>query len=47
MDAAEVVADGRQYDVCGVSCAAFEVAAAKVTFGLEVSYDGHGAAALV
>ena len=34
------MADGGEDDVGGVSGAAFEVAAAKVTFGLEVSDDG-------
>ncbi|MGY4281753.1 hypothetical protein ACVWXO_000973 [Bradyrhizobium sp. LM2.7] len=46
-DAAEVVADGGEDDVGGVSCAAFELAAAEVTIGLQVSDDGFdgGAAA--
>jgi len=39
-DAAEVVADGREDDVGGIAGAAFEVAAAEVTFGLQVSDDG-------
>jgi hypothetical protein len=34
------VADGGEDDVGGVSGAAFEVAAAEVTFGLQVSDDG-------
>jgi hypothetical protein len=43
------VAHGRENDVGGVSCAAFEVAAAEVTFGLQVSdhgLDGGAAAQL-
>src|SRR6202021_3447450 len=39
-DAAEVVADGGEDDVGGIAGAAFEVAAADVAFGLEVSDDG-------
>ena len=39
-DTAEVVADGGEDDVGSVACAAFEVAAAEVTFGLQVSDDG-------
>jgi hypothetical protein len=34
------VTDGREDDVGGVACAAFEVAAAEVTIGLQVSDDG-------
>ena len=34
------MADGGEDDVGGVSGAAFEVAAAEVTFGLQVSDDG-------
>lgn len=37
-DAAEVVGDGG--DVGGVSSAGFEIAAAEVTIGLQVSDDG-------
>ena len=39
-DAAEVVADGGEDDVGGIAGAAFEVAAAEVAFGLQVSDDG-------
>ena len=39
-DAAEVVADGGEDDVGGVSWAASEVATAEVTFGLQMSDDG-------
>ena len=39
-DAAEVVADGREDDIGGVSVAAFEIAASEVTFGLQVADDG-------
>lgn len=34
------MADGGEDDVGSVSCAAFEVAAPEVTFGLQVSDDG-------
>ena len=34
------MADGGEDDVCGVALAAFEMAAAEVTFGLQVSDDG-------
>ncbi|MCP1854751.1 hypothetical protein ACVI1L_004500 [Bradyrhizobium sp. USDA 4516] len=46
-DAAEVVADGREDHIGGIAGAAFEVAAAEVTIGLQVSDDGFdgGAAA--
>src|SRR5881227_3069797 len=46
-DAAEVVTDGREDDVGRIAGAAFEVAAAEVTIGLQVSDDGFdgGAAA--
>ncbi|PWE77249.1 hypothetical protein XF30_11210 [Bradyrhizobium sp. SUTN9-2] len=37
---AEVVANGREENVSGISGAAFEIAAAKVTFVLHVSDDG-------
>jgi hypothetical protein len=36
-DTAEVVADGGEGDVSSVACASFEVAAAEVAFGLQVS----------
>ena len=39
-DAAEVVADGGEDHVGCIACAAFEVAAAEVAFGLQVSDDG-------
>ena len=38
-DASEVVADGGEDDVGSVSCAAFEIATAQVTFGLEMTDD--------
>ncbi len=46
-DAAEVVTDGREDDVGRIAGAAFKVAAAEVTIGLQVSDDGFdgGAAA--
>jgi hypothetical protein len=34
------VTDGGEDDVGGVSCAAFEIATAEVTFGLQVTDDG-------
>ena len=39
-DAAEIVADGGENDVCGVALAAFEMAAAEVAVGLHVADHG-------
>lgn len=39
-DTAGAVSDRREHDVGCVSCAALEIAAAEVTFGLQVSDDG-------
>ena len=39
-DAAEVVSDGGEDGVGGITGAAFEIAAAEVAFGLHVADDG-------
>ena len=45
-DAAEVVADGGEDDVGGIAGAALEIAAAEVTFGLQVALGGGSASQL-